>query len=202
MSQHEKLPYTRPPSPVPETSEGSTKLHRYFVISTFAAYFTLDLVSSIHVVQFYGGTLYELSLLFSADVLAVMIFVKFVKYMMIEKTHKYNRLLSYYFVAVGILYPLAVGVSILVDSVQGNDPYMYFSRGYQGAQITYCSARTYADFGWHRPKNETEDYNKPRRFCWVLITSSKLMVLLLAIGFGAVRWVSKTRTHGQIVQIA
>ncbi|KAF9303687.1 hypothetical protein BGZ74_003243 [Mortierella antarctica] len=195
MSQYEKLPYIRPPSPVPEAGEGSTKLHRYFVVSTFAAYFTLDVVSKIHAVHRYGRSLSELLYLFYANVINAFIFAQ---YTMREKTPRYNRLLSYYFVAVGFLYPLAVGASILVESVQGNDPFMYFGRGYMGAQITYCSVRTYADFGYG-PEHETEDYEKPRRFCWMLSTSSTIMVLYLAIGFGAVGWVAMIRKHGQTV---
>ncbi|KAG0356991.1 hypothetical protein BG005_004035 [Podila minutissima] len=196
MSQHEKLPYIRPPSPVPEAGEGSTKLHRYFVVSTFAAYFTLDVVSKILAVHRYGRSLSELLYLFYANVIDALVFAQ---YTMREKTPRYNRLLSYYFVAVGFLYPLAVGASILVESVQGNDPFMYFGRGYQGAQITYCSSvRTYADFGYGL-EHEIEDCERPRRFCRMLSITSTIMVLYLTIGFSAVRWVTKTRTHGQTV---
>ncbi|KAF9335294.1 hypothetical protein BG006_000434 [Podila minutissima] len=74
--------------------------------STFAAYFTLDFVSTILAVHLYGRSLSELLYLFYANVLAAFIFAQ---YTMREKTPRYNRLLSYYFVAVGFLYPLTVG---------------------------------------------------------------------------------------------
>ncbi|KAG0040178.1 hypothetical protein BGZ82_004630 [Podila clonocystis] len=141
MLQHEKLPFTQPPSPAPETTnERSTNLHRYFVLATFVAYFTLDFVTNILATRRYVSSFSDFLYLFAGDIVAA---VTFSKYALLEKTPRYNRLLSYYFVAVGFLYPLAVGASILVERAQGNDPHLYFGHGYEGTQITYCSVRTF-----------------------------------------------------------
>jgi hypothetical protein len=65
--------------------------------------------------------------MFFIDVMAVFYFRR---YTSIKKTPKYDRFLSCYFGAVGFLFPLAVAISIWVDKAQGNEPFVFFDKGY------------------------------------------------------------------------
>ncbi|KAI9231086.1 MAG: hypothetical protein BYD32DRAFT_231885 [Podila humilis] len=193
MSQHDKLPYTQPHSSTPEHEVGPPNLHQYFVVATFTIYFTFDIVASIFSVPFYGTTPFNFICLFFIDAMAVFYLRK---YSSIKKTPKYDRILSCYFGAVGFLYPLTVAISIWVDKAQGNEPYMYFDRGYQGVHIVYCSTRGNKEIGY-APDFSWEDKDKGSRFCWSLYTTSKLIVMLLSLGIGAVHLVTKRRASGQ-----
>lgn len=192
MSQHDKLPFTQPHASTLEDEVGPPNLHQYFVVATFAVYFTFDIVATIFSVPIYGTTPFGFFCLF-IDAMAVFYLRR---YLSIEKTPTYDRFLSCYFGAVGFLYPLTVAISIWLDKAQGNKPFMYFDRGYQGVHIVYCSARENEEIGFE-PDFPWEDENKGSRFCWTLYTTSKLIVMLLSLGIGAVHLATKRRASGQ-----